>query len=341
MTPWARRPGGPVPGGDGVGGLHARGGEHAVALGVRDHRQDRQGRAGGGLFGGPGREVVHLVQRVLARRRAPLGEPGDHEVVGVVVLGVAVPHLVEEAHDVLLAAEGALQDEQREPGRRVVGGPGGRLAALGAHPVRTRLAAQRLVHGGEDEQQPGVVALGLDEPPVAGPRGGGGFLAEHVEAVPPAVPVVAGGGEQLADLGPAALGQRRPGRDECGVVERGVEGLRRRLLAGAAQRGWRWGHRGTSSRRGSRTDDHTQQTGRRPSASRAAYPSFFTNSFQSTWTSHFAPRRAFGARAWSRPGRPTCRVSPPARQPTCLAAARPAVRPENRQPPRKVPSSER
>ncbi len=181
------------------------------------------------------------MQGVLSGSRPPLGEAGDHQVVGVVVLGVAVADLVEEAYDVFLAAQRAFQQEQREPGRRVGGDAPCRLAAQGARLVRTFLAAQRLVHGGEGEEHLCVVALRFHEAPVTGPGGGGGFLCEDVEAVAPAVPVVAGGGEQRAYLDPAALGQGGPGVHESGVAEGGVEGVRRGpLLAGTAQWGWGW-----------------------------------------------------------------------------------------------------
>src|SRR5690606_40085297 len=109
-------------GGGRVGALVAGGGQRAVALGVRDHREDRQRRVGGGLLGGPVGEVVHLVQRVRPGLDAVLGEPGDHQVVCVVVVGVAGADLLEDADHVPLGAQVALQHQQPEPR----GGVGGR-----------------------------------------------------------------------------------------------------------------------------------------------------------------------------------------------------------------------
>ncbi|CAM5567081.1 hypothetical protein SVIOM342S_05977 [Streptomyces violaceorubidus] len=216
------------------------GGEHAVALGVRDDREDGQRGVGGGLLGGPVGEVVHLVQRVGA---AALGEPGHHQVVRVVVVGVPAAHLVEDTDDVLVRAQGALQHEEPEPGRGIVRHQGGGVPAHLADPGGLLPAPQGPVDQGEGEQHRGVGGVGFGQQPLAGPGGAVGLLGEHRHPVSPAVPVVTRVDQQGADGLPAPLSQRGACGGQFGVVEGFVEGLGRAFAAAAeGRRGW--GHRG-------------------------------------------------------------------------------------------------
>lgn len=171
------------------------------------------------------------MQGVLVGVGAAFGEPGDHQVMGVVVLGVAVADLVEEADDVLLAAHVPFQEQESEPGRGVGGHEGRRVAAGVAGLLGARLAGPGALHGGESEQDGRVGGFGFGEPPVPDPCGGRRFLGEDDDAVAAAVPVIAGGRDQFPDLGPAPLSEGRAGGDEVTVVERGVERGAARLRA--------------------------------------------------------------------------------------------------------------
>ncbi|GAA3110144.1 hypothetical protein GCM10020254_65240 [Streptomyces goshikiensis] len=132
----------------------------------------------------------------------------------------------------------------------VLGGLGGALAAQGAE------------DGGAGEQGGGVDAVGFGEQPFAGPCGGGGGFGEGDDAVPAAVPVVRGGDEEGAGLGPPALGELASHVDQFGVTEGGVEELRV-PLAGA-----RKGRRGAGTPRvPSRTRARAGKGIRRTSAS--------------------------------------------------------------------------
>lgn len=175
------------------------------------------------------------------RIRGAFRELGDHQVVGVVVLAVAGPDLVEVAGEVLLGAEGAREQEQSEPGGGVGGEQGGGAPAGVLGGGGAGLAAQGGEDGGAGEEGGGVGALGFGEQPFAGPGGGRRGFGEDHDAVAAAVPVVAGADEQGAGPGPAALGELGAHVDEFGVAEGRVEELGV-TLAGAAEGRRRRGH---------------------------------------------------------------------------------------------------
>ncbi|EFL14266.1 predicted protein [Streptomyces sp. C] len=126
--------------------------------------------------------------------------------VGVVVLAVAGPDLVEVAAELLLRTEGAGEHEEAEPGGGVGGEQRGRAAAGRVGGFGAALAAQGGGDGGAGQEGGGVGAVGFGEQPFAGPGGGRGGLGEDDEAVAATVPVVAGGDEEGAGLGSAAPG---------------------------------------------------------------------------------------------------------------------------------------
>ncbi|GAA2932136.1 hypothetical protein GCM10020221_29870 [Streptomyces thioluteus] len=169
------------------------------------------------------------------------GEAGGHQMVGVVVLGVAGAHLAEVAGGFVLGGAGVREEQQGQPGGGVEGRHAGGGGAQGAGPLGVLPAAGGLLGGGAGQQGGGVGAVGLGELPLAAPGDPGGDLAEDEEAVATAVPVVAGPGQEPAGLGPAAAGQFVADGDQLGVVERGVEGGSA-PEPGAAEGAWR-GHR--------------------------------------------------------------------------------------------------
>lgn len=251
----------------GSGGSLPHGGQHPVALGVGDHREHGERGVRGGVFGGPGGEVVDLVERVAAEFGVALGEAGDHQVVGHVVVLVAYAHRVEEADHLVLGAAPAGQQEQGQPRGGVLGREGGGAVAgvggLGAVPA----VAQGAGDGGAADEGGGVGAVGLGDPPLLAPGGralGGG---QHGEAVAAQVPVGAGVRQEFTDGRPAALGEGGAGGDQVGVAECGVEGVGG-PFAGTAERGRGWGHREGPSRHDVRATDHAQSSGRAPAESR-------------------------------------------------------------------------
>ena len=160
---------------------------------------------------------------------AALGEPGDHQVVGVVVVGVPRPDLGEDAARLLLGAQRALQHEQPEPGRGVGRRERGGVPAGVPGPSGLLLAPQGAMDQGEGEQHRRVGGVGFGEQPLAGPGGAVGLLGEDGHPMSPAVPVVTGVDQQRPGGLPSSLGQRRAGGDEFGVVEGLVERLCRAL----------------------------------------------------------------------------------------------------------------
>ncbi len=230
----------------GSAGSMPGGGEDAVALGVRDDGQDRQRRVGGGLFGGPVGEVVHLVQRVLAGAGAALGEAGRPSGGGRGGgRGTGARTSSKSWTTSSSAPRVALQHEQRRARAW------GRRAASAAAAWQASRARARLVLAGAGRAATVAQASRTE---ASADSGSASSQSRAQAAVPDSrartvtrwprrsqsSPVAASSARTSC---PAALGQRGARGDEFGVVERGVEGLGG-ALAATAQGWWRWRHRG-------------------------------------------------------------------------------------------------
>jgi hypothetical protein len=155
----------------------------------------------------------------------PLREPRRHQMMSVVMIRVTGRHLVEEPRGLFLRAERAGQQQQTEPRGGIGGNPADGLTARVPRLLLRKLAAQRTDDRGTGEQGRRVRAVRFGEQPVTGPGGGAGSLGQNDDTVTPAVPVIAGGRQQGAGLGPAALGQLVSHDAQFGVVQGRIEEL--------------------------------------------------------------------------------------------------------------------